>query len=232
MLKAGVKLIEKTAVDAVKGIAGGDLGPVVEVLHGMLDEVERASKAASGAAAAGWILDLRGRIVDAYTQGQSGEDLRRQVEADYNRNDEGGRGGYIAGIQNELDALRQAQDLIPASNAIESAMYEAWIDGQFDNDCMEGTGLIELVFDQDGSAASAKVVGALGEQVGARLNSIMPDAGVTNLMDLDVVKRVCRDDQCMCFEGDNVVRADVLDEDMNSFLAAPDNWRAFVRFSG
>ena len=229
ILKSGLKTAEKYAVTAVKESTGADLGPLVDMLHGIADEVDRAAKAAVNRAAADWLIDLRTSIVNAYTQGQTGEDLRRQIEDEYNHNDEGGRGGYIAGIENELEAMRVVQS--PKSQIVELAMYESWINQNFNDDCIDGTGFVQLQFDSDGSASSATVTAPLGARVAGRLNSILGDAGVWQLMDLNVVKKVCRDTECMCFESDNTVRADVLDDDTHAFLTSPGSWAQFRSFT-
>jgi len=180
-------------------------------------------------AVADWLTDLRTSIVNAYTQGQTGEDLRQQIEDEYNHNDEGDRGGYIAGIENELQAMRSVQ--APQSQIVELAIYESWINQNFNEDCMDGTGFIQLQFASDGSATSATVIAPLGDRVAGRLNSIKDGAGVSRLMDLNVVKKVCRDTECMCFESNNTVRKDVLDDDAHAFLTSPDNWAQFTSFT-
>ena len=229
ILKSGLKTAEKVAVTAVKESTGADLGPLVDMLHRIADEVERAAKAAVNRAVADWLTELRTSIVNAYTQGQTGEDLRMQIEDEYNHNDEGGRGGYIAGIENELEALRAVQ--APRSQIVELTMYESWINQNFNDDCMDGTGIIQLQFASGGSATSATVAAPLGDRVASRLNRIMGAAGVSHLMDLNVVKKVCLDTECMCFEGNNIVRKDVLDDNTQAFLTSPDNWRHFTRFT-
>jgi hypothetical protein len=239
-LKSGLKIAEKSAVTAVQTSTGADLGPLVDMLHAIADEVDRAAKAAVSRAAADWLTGLRTSLVNTYTQGQTGEDLRKQIEAEYNNNDEGSRGGYIAGIENELEAMRQIHHtdengnevwLVPRSEKIELAMYESWINQNFNADCMDGTGIVQLQFDSDGNATSATVTAPLGDRVAGRLNSIMGDAGVSQLMILNVVKKVCRDTECMCFEGDNTVRKDVLNDETHAFLTSPDNWKKFTSFT-
>lgn len=228
LLKSGLKLAEKTAVTAVKDATGADLGPLVDLIQAISDEVDRAAKAATNRAVGEWLLDLRTTLVNAYTQGQTGEDLRQQIIKEYNGNDEGGRGGYIGGIENELEAMRKVQ--APKAQVVELGMYESWINQNFNGDCMDGTGIIQLQFDSDGSANAASVVAPLGDRVAARLNSIMSDANVWQLMGLNVVKKVCRDNECMCFEGDNTVRKDVLNDDTHGFLTSADNWKLFTSF--
>lgn len=227
-LKSGLKLAEKTAVTAVKDATGADLGPLVELIQAISDEIDRASKAATNRAVGQWLLDLRTTLVNSYTQGQTGEDLRQQIINEYNGNDEGGRGGYIGGIENELEAMRKVQ--APKAQPLELNMYESWINQNFNGDCIDGTGLIQLQFDADGSATTATVVAPLGDRVAARLNSIMSDADVWQLMALNVVKKVCRDSECMCFEGGNTVRKDVLNDDTHAFLTSADNWKLFSSF--
>jgi len=229
LLKSGLKTLEKTAVTAVKDSTGADLGPLVELAHALYDEVDRAAKAAANRAAAEWISTLRATIVNNYTRGQTGEALRKQIEDEYKSNDEGGRGGYIGGIENELEALKTV--VPPSVETIAASMYVSWINQNFNNDCMDGTGFIQLLFDADGNTTSASVVAPLGDRVAGALNGVMAQAGVAKLMDLDVVKKVCRDSVCMGFEGNNTVRADTNDDDAHTFLTSADNWGKFTSFS-
>lgn len=228
-LKSGLKSAEKEVTKAISESTGVNLAPLVDVLHALADEVDRAAKAAANRAAGLWITDLRTTIVNNYTQGQTGEDLRNQIESEYNANDAGGRGGYIAGIENELEALRGFQ--APHLEELEVAMYETWINQNFAGDCMDGTGLVYLQFNADGNPVSATVNAPLGDRVAARLNAIMATANITQVMDLDVVKKICRDSTCMCFEGNNVIRKDVLEDDVHAFLTSRDTWRQFTTFS-
>jgi hypothetical protein len=229
LLKSGLKTLQKVAVDAVKESTGADLGPLVELATALNEEVDRAAAAANNRAAAEWISTLRATIVNNYTQGQTGEALRKQIEDEYKGNDEGGRGGYIGGIENELEAVGQVKP--PSVETIAASMYVSWINQNFNNDCMDGTGFIYLQFDSDGNTSSAKVVAPLGDRVAGALNDVMAQAGVSHLMDLDVVKKVCRDSTCMGFEGNNTVRADTNDDDAHAFLTSSDNWNKFSSFS-
>lgn len=228
-LKTGLKTLEKTAVTAVKDSTGADLGPLVDLVHALSDEVDRAAKAATSKAASEWVSALRATIVNNYTQGQTGEALRNQIRNEYNGNDEGGRGGYIGGIENELAALRTV--VPPTVQTIAASMLLSWINQNFNNDCMNGTGFIQLQYDADGNAVSASVVAPLGDRVASALNNILADAGVARLMDLDVVKKVCRDTVCMGFEGNNTVRADTDDQGAHDFLTSADTWNKSTRFS-
>src|SRR5678815_1464687 len=155
ILKSGLKLIEKQAVDAVKEATSVDLGPLVDLVHAIYDEVDRAAKAAEGLAVAEWIKNARTAITNAYTQDQTGEALRNQIEKKKKNNDEGGRGGYIAGIQNELEASGSVQ--VQREEGIEVAFYSAWINQNFNEDCIDGTGIIYLQFQDDVVPTSASV---------------------------------------------------------------------------
>jgi len=228
ILKSGLKLIEKQAVDAVKEATSVDLGPLVDLVHAIYDEVDRAAKAAEGLAVAEWIKNARTAITNAYTQDQTGEALRNQIESEYKNNDEGGRGGYIAGIQNELEAIGSVQ--VPREEVIEVAFYSAWINQNFNEDCIDGTGIIYLQFQDDGAPTSATVVAPLGDKIAGALNDRMAAAGVSQLMDLDVVKKACMGDVCMCFEGNNVVRKSTSDDSVQSVLSSPENWKKVNRF--
>jgi hypothetical protein len=229
VLKSGLKSLEKLAVSAVKDSTGADLGPLVDMLNAVSDEIDRAAKAATSYQVGSWIKSIRTSVSNSYTQSQTGESLRKQLVDEYNQNDEGGRGGYIAGIENELSAMQTVT--APKAQAIEVALYVAWINQNFNNDCIDGTGIINLNFDSDGNPDSATVVAPLADKIAAALNNTMAAAGMHTLMDLDVVKKVCRDDVCACFEGNNVVRKSVLDDDTQSFLSSQDTWNQFTKFT-
>ncbi len=198
------------------------------MLQAVSDEIDRAAKAAQSYAVGAWIKSVRTSVANSYTQGQTGEDLRKQLVDEYNQNDEGGRGGYIAGIQNELSAIQTVA--APKAEAIEVALYTAWINQYFNSDCIDGSGIININFDSNGKPGSAKVVAPLGDKIAAALNTAMDGAKVSTLMDLDVVKKVCKDDACACFEGNNTVRKSVLDDDTQVFLSNPETWSQFKRF--
>ena len=229
ILKAGLKLLEKQAVNTVKNATGADLGPLVDLAHAINDEIDRSAKAAQNLAVGEWIKKTRTSITNAYTQDQTGEALRNQIESEYKNNDEGGRNWYISGIQNELQAFISVQ--VPKVEIIEVEFYTAWINQYFNNDCIDGTGIIYLMFEDDGTPGSAKVIAPLGDKIAGALNSQMTAAGVFRLMDLDVVKKVCKGDCCMCFEGNNSVRKDTLDQTDQLFLSSEDNWKLFSQFS-
>jgi hypothetical protein len=229
VLKSGIKSLEKAAVSAIKSETGADLGPVVEMMQAVWDEVDRAEKAGQSLSAGEWIKNLRTKITNAYTQGRSGDELREQIENEYKQGDAGERGGYIGGIQNELAAMRIIK--VPPTERLELAMYEEWINQYFDNDCMDGSGTVVLLFKDDGAPDSAKVNALLGDKVAGALNSVMSAAGIGRLMDLGVVKKVCKGDTCMCFEADNTVRKATNDDDVGQFLSSSDTWRQFTQFT-
>ena len=145
-----------------------------------------------------------------------------------NANDEGGRGWYIGGIENEMQALSQVD--VPATQVLERAMYEAWINANFGGDCVDGTGIVAIAFDDDGELSSASVVAPQAERIAGALNDLLGAAGLDNLMDLDVVKKVCWGDTCMCFEGDNTVRMGTDDADAEAFLTSADTWAKAWQF--
>jgi hypothetical protein len=76
VLKSGLKFLEKTAVTAVKAQTGADLGPLVELVHAVDSEIDRAAQAGQSHAAGEWIRDLRTELVNGYTQSESGDALR------------------------------------------------------------------------------------------------------------------------------------------------------------
>jgi hypothetical protein len=229
ILKTGLKTIEKQAVTAVKGATGADLGPLVDLMHAVYDEVDRAQNAAQNLAVADWIRNTRTAIANAYTQDQTGEALRNKLEAEYKKFDEGGRGGYIAGIQIELDAMRKVQ--APKAEVVEVELYVSWINENFNSDCMDGTGIIALTFDNDGNPVSASVKAPMGDKIAGALNNRMRAAGIQQLMDLGVVKKACKGDTCMCFEPHNGVRKAAATDDVQAFLTSPDTWKKFTSFS-
>ena len=227
--KSGLKFAEKAAVTAVKDATGADLGPIVEMVQAISDETDRAAKAATARSAAEFVTGLRTAVINGYTQGSGRQAMIEQLQNDYNQNDEGGRGGYIAGIENELAATKTVH--APKVEAIEQALYEGWINQNFNQDCMDGTGIIYVQFDSSGILGSATITAPLGDKIAGRLNTIMGPAGTSSLMDIDVVKKVCRDATCMCFEGNNVVRKDTDDNDAHAFLASGDNWKGLTQFT-
>ena len=229
ILKTGLKTVEKQAVTAVKAATGADLGPLVDLMHAVYDEIDRAQKAAQNLAVAEWIKNARTAIANAYTQDQTGEALRNRLETEYKQFDEGGRGGYIAGIQIELEAMRKVQ--APKSEVVEVALYVSWINQNFNSDCMDGTGIIALMFDNDGNPLSATVKAPQGDKIARALNNRMSAAGINRLMDLEVVKKACKGDSCMCFEDNNGVRKAGATDDVESFLKSPETWKKFTTFS-
>jgi ribosomal protein S20 len=229
VLKSALKTVEKEAVTAVKEATDADLGPVVEMLHAVYDEVDRAAKAAESLAVGQWIKDLRTSVTDAFTQGESGDAIRERVEGEYKQNDAAGRGGYIGGVQIELEALRTV--VIPKTKRVELNLYESWINENFDNDCMDGTGIISLQFTSEGEPDSATVKAPLNDKIAGALNDVMAGAGVSRLMDLAVVKKVSIGDISMCFESDNTVRKATDDEAGTTFLSSSDTWSKFRQFT-
>jgi GH24 family phage-related lysozyme (muramidase) len=222
ILKSALKVAEKAVVTAAEQATGATLAPLVEMIHAFYDEIERAAKAAQSLAAGEWIKNARTAIVNAYSQDKTGEELRLRLESEYKSNDEGGRGGYIAGIQNELEAIGKVR--APKSEIIEVQFYTAWINQSFNNDCMDGTGTIWLQFADDGSLSSAVVNAPLGDKIGGALNDRMGAAGIGRLMDLQVVKKVCRSTVCMCFELNNTVRKATSDDAAQAFLSDKNTW--------
>ncbi len=229
VLKSGLKAIEKSAVTAVKEATDADLGPMVDMLHAISDEIDRAAKAAQSLAVGEWIKSVRTSVSNSYTQGQTGEDLRNQLTTAYNQNDEGGRGGYIAGIQNELAAMRTVTG--PKSEVIEVAFYEGWINQNFNSDCISGTGFVSIQFNDDGTVASTTVTAPLGDKIAGALNGTMAAAGVASVMNLNVVKKACKADDCMCFEGNNVVRKSATSDDTQTFLTSQSTWNLCTSFT-
>lgn len=228
VVKSGLKSLEKVALQAVKERTGADLAPVADVIHALADEAERAARAAAGLGAAQFIGGLRASITNAYTRGRTGDALREQIEAEYKQGDEGQRGGYIAGVQIEKDAVEQVE--IPAVETLERALLEGWINEAFSGDVMEGPGIVVIQFDSDGALESATVEAPLGDRVAGSLNRIMPAAGTTRLMDLDVVKKVWFGDRCMCFDGNNAVRKSTNDSAAEQFLTSEATWALATRF--
>ncbi len=225
--KSGIKSAKKAAVAAVKAATEVDVGPIVDMIDALWDEVDRASKAATSRSVADWISELRTSTINVYLQGDTRQELKDRITQEYNANDEGGRAGYIAGIENELLGAKAIKKT--SVQVLELAMYEGWINASSDQDCMNGTGMVAIQFDSDGNLTAANVVAPLGDRVAGRLNSIMSPAGISGPMALDVVKKVCREDICMCFEGNGVIRKDTDDDSARPFLTSSDTWSK-VRF--
>ena len=227
--KAGLKFAEKSAVTAAKDATGADLGPLVEMVQAIYDEADRAAKAATARSAADFVTGLRTAVINGYTQGTGRQAMVEQLQNEYNQNDEGGSGGYIGGIENELEATKTVS--VPKVEAIEQALYQSWINQNFNQDCMDGTGIIYVQYDSSGTLSSATIKAPLGDKIAGRLNQIMGAVGTNGIMSLDVVKKVCRDTTCMCFEGNNVVRKDTDDSDAHAFLDSMDNWKSLTQFT-
>jgi hypothetical protein len=79
--------------------------------------------------------------------------------------------------------------------------------------------------------SSATVKAPLGDKLAGALNNVMTAAGKSRLMDLDVVKKMCKGDDCMCFEGNNVVRKAATNDDTQLFLSSGDTWGQLTRFT-
>jgi hypothetical protein len=71
----------------------------------------------------------------------------------------------------------------------------------------------------------------MGDKIAGALNNRMSSAGISRLMDLDVVKKACKGDVCMCFEPNNVVRKAAATDDVQAFLTSEDTWKKFSSFS-
>lgn len=230
MLKSGIKAVEKFAIAAVKAQTGADLGPLVDMVHAISDELSRAEAAGASLAAGEWIKLQRTSITNAYSHAVSTTELRKRIEDEYNNGDEGQRSYYIAGIQNELAAMMTVKP--PPVEKIAMSMYEAWINLHFNDDCMDGTGNIVVLFDADGALESSTVNAPLGSRVAGAINGVMGGAGVGRVMDLQVIKKVCRDGTCMCFEQDGRIRKDTDDEAASQFLQSTDTWSQVRRLDG
>lgn len=228
--KQGLKYVEKSLTKAIEGASGVDLGPMVEMVHAISDESERAAKAATARSAVEFVTGLRVAVINGYTQQAGRQALLGQLQSEYNANDEGGRGGYIGGIQNELAATQTV--LAPKVEVIERGLYEGWVAKNFNDDCIDGTGFIYAQFDQDNQTlTSATITAPLGDRIAGRLNNIMVAAEVDGLMSIDVVKKLVLGDNSMCFEGDNVARKDTLDSTAHEFLSSPNTWKLMQLFS-
>jgi hypothetical protein len=227
--KSGLKFAEKVAVTAVSDSTGADLGPLVEMVHAIYDETERAAKSATARSAAEFVTALRTAVINGYTQGAGRQAMLEQLQTEYNGNDEGGRGGYIARIQNELAATKIVH--APRVEAIELALYVGWINQNFNSDCVDGTGFVFVQFDTDGTVTSVTITAPLGDKLAGRLNSIMQTAGTDGPMNLDVVKKLTRGTVSMCLEGNNSIRMDTDDADAHTFLTSPDTSKLVRSFT-
>lgn len=228
LTQAGIKLLEEAVSSAAKKFAGVEIAPLFELVHIAYEAVDTAKNAQSSLSAADWLRDLRSELTNGYAQSPNGETLREQLEQEYNANDEGGRGGYIAGIENERDALKALQ--LPLMESVELAMYESWINAHFSGDCMAGPGLAVIQFDADRNLESATLDAPEGEQVAHAMNGRLAKARKRSLMDLDIVKRLCVDDDCACFEGNNVVRKPASSDENQAWLSSPEAWAQLRRF--
>lgn len=214
---------------AVKSATGADLGPLVELVQAVSDEIDRAAAAGQSLAVGDWIKSTRTAVANAYTQDQTGAALRKEITDQYNANSEGGRGGYIGDIGNELAAFGTVT--APRTEIPEVAMYQSWINQNFNSDCIDGTGIVYIQYGDDGTFTSAAVVAPLADKIAGGLNKQMASAGISRLMDLDVVKKVCKGSDSACFEGNNVVRKSAADDQTLAFMKDEATWNLAVLFS-
>ena len=228
VLKGGFKTAEKKVLAATKEATGLDFTFVSDTVHAVYDEIDRAGQASGRFNVLQWIKKVRTSLANAYARSSTGDEIRKQIEDEYNANDEGGRGGYIGGIQNEQQALNQLT--LPKTEELEVALYCAWINEAFDGDCMDGTGLIHLQFDEDGEPQSTTVIAPQDKRIATGLNNQMSSAGIWQLMDLEVVKKICKGDHCACFEPDNTLRKVSIEDEAEAFLEDHSNWEKFRNF--
>lgn len=229
VVKSGLKVAEKSAVTAVQETTGADLGPIVEMMHGIYDETERAAKAATARSAAEFVNSLRSSVINGYTQGAGRQAMLDQLFSEYKANDEGARNFYIGGIQNELAATKTVH--APLVEFVEVGLYVGWINQNFNSDCVDGTGFVYAEFDTDGTLTSTTITAPLGDKLAGRLNVIMQTAGTDGPMNLDVVKKLTQGTISMCLEGNNSIRKDTDNADAHAFLTSSAIWKLVRSFT-
>lgn len=206
---------------------GAALGFAVDIIIDVYDEIVRAQKKAAAMDTAELIMQMRSNIANQKNAYNYQRVLADRLTREYFHFDSGGRGGYIADIQNAWPVVKALRP--PTVEVAEVGLYCEWINHHFNNDAVDGTGFIALEFDSDGKRKSAVIMAPESAKIASRLNEIMSKAGIYQLMDLDVVKKLSRENVVVTFERDNRVRGDTL-KPLGPFLKTPQNWKQFNRF--
>jgi hypothetical protein len=81
---------------------------------------------------------------------------------------------------------------VPKAEAVEVSLYQGWINQNFNNDCIDGAGIMNLNFDSDGNCDTGTVVPPLGDTIAAALNTAMDKTSIPSLKNLNVVKKSAR----------------------------------------
>lgn len=226
VLKAGLAMAKQLLVTERAAATGAVLRPLVDLLERISDEIDTSITAYEGE---DWLNGVRLAVASAGGRDQSGDELRAQVEEEYKRNDADGRSGYLARLTNELPAIQTIEPSLVQK--LELSMYTAWINRHFDDDCMSGNGYLHIQFADDDTLSSATIRSPLGDKIAAALNRIMPEAGVTRLMELDVVKNVSKGDVCVCFERNNVIRKTPVSDEALATSISDDAWQHVTQFT-
>lgn len=205
--KSAVKLIENTVTNSIKEAAHIDIGPVVELVHAINDEMERAGASLTNLQVGNWIAGLRSSVNNVLTKQTSFEVWRKQ----YEDSDEGERSNLVADIGEELNALTEVADALKAipNQVFECGLYEDWISAHFANDCMNGVGNIHIDLDEDGTIIEVTINAPLGDKIEGAFNSRLlgqKDSsvpGLERISDIKVGKKVSIGDRSGCFDDRN-----------------------------
>ena len=226
LAQSAVKLIEKEVASAIEGVTHVDVGPVVELVHAINDEMERADKATTSLQVGNWVKSLRSSVNNVLTEQTSFEVLRKQ----YEDSDEGERSNIVADVGEELNQLTAVADGLKAitNQIFECGLYEDWINAHFTNDCVDGPGNIHIDLSEDGEISEVTVNAPLGDKIEGAFNSgplgkgFVPE--LDRIADIKVGKKVSIGDRCGCFDDRNEMTkgSDFLsDEQLMSGLKKP-----------
>lgn len=229
MVKTGVKVMVKQLADAIKREHQVDLTPLVALGEALDKAIDDAAKNAQALTAAEWVQAVRAAISDRFTQAPSPAELEQALKDQYHDlPDADAKTNFIAMLQEEIILIGDAN--VPTTYSVELGIIVAWINGTFDGDCMDGTGKVDVQFSTDNTLQSVTLKTLSAGKLAAVLNRIVSAMEFQSLMEMDVVKRLCRDDRCMCFEGNNVVRKPTDDADAEAFLSSNDAWSLIRKF--
>lgn len=228
-MKSGLKTIQKQAIGAIKEAVHVDVGPAVEMFEAIDAEIERAKAAGISYGAGVWLRNLRTAINEWYAHSPTIDQMKHDLEAEYNAQDgEGGRGGWIGEYQIALEGMRavvgpDGQGL-PSTNDVTLAMYEGYLWDAYthcsgDPDSSAGRpvqGLIRILFDSDGALETVKVVAPLGDRIQSGIKELI---GSGSVLGVKAYKQVCFYGEgpaggwsydCACVDKDNATSGHML----------------------
>ncbi|NOU11408.1 MAG: hypothetical protein HOO98_15525 [Nitrospira sp.] len=229
VLKSGLTAAERLPVAGIKMTTETEFRPICDLIHSISNAIDKFTMTYQDLSGADWIDGVRLSIADVCMQDKSGENLQIRIEDKYRKTQGDSVGRFMTSIKNELTTIQTMEP--PVVQKLELAMYTAWVNQNFTDDSIDDTGYLHIQFADDDTLLSATVRSPLGNKVAAALNGIMTQAGVTHLMELDVVKRVCKGESCVWVERDNTVRKNPTNTDTLVAFASDDAWQRITQFT-